>query len=137
MVVIGAAHARTAPLGCRATVWPQPAAASMARGELDAEAGTGAPPFEISECHCCQGFNECYNLLMSALKVTAIGNSLGLILPKELAAHLGIQKGDHLHVLVTPRGIELSPFDPALDEQLTIGRSVMKRYRSALRKLAE
>ena len=81
--------------------------------------------------------NECYNLLMSALKVTAIGNSLGLILPKELAAHLGIQKGDHLHVLVTPRGIELSPFDPALDEQLTIGRSVMKRYRSALRKLAE
>ena len=55
----------------------------------------------------------------------------------QLAAHLGIQKGDHLHVLVTPRGIELSPFDPALDEQLTIGRSVMKRYRSALRKLAE
>ena len=109
----------------------------MARSELDAEAGTGAPPFEISECHYCQRFNECYNLVMSALKVTAIGNSLGLILPKELAAHLGIQKGDHLHVLVTPRGIELSPFDPALDEQLTIGRSVMKRYRSALRKLAE
>jgi putative addiction module antidote len=110
----------------------------MARGELDAEAPRGLPPpFEISGGKSCQGFNECYNLLISALKVTAIGNSLGLILPKELAAHLGIQKGDHLHVLVTPRGIELSPFDPALDEQLTIGRSVMKRYRSALRKLAE
>lgn len=74
---------------------------------------------------------------MSALKVTAIGNSLGVILPKELVAQLRVQKGDHLHVLVTPRGIELSPFDPALDEQLEIGRSVMRRYRSTLRKLAE
>ncbi|NBQ15369.1 MAG: AbrB/MazE/SpoVT family DNA-binding domain-containing protein [Proteobacteria bacterium] len=74
---------------------------------------------------------------MSALKVTAIGNSLGVILPKELVAQLRVQKGDHLHVLVTPRGIELSPFDPALDEQLEVGRSVMRRYRSTLRKLAE
>jgi putative addiction module antidote len=74
---------------------------------------------------------------MSPLKVTAIGNSLGVILPKELASRLNVQKGDLLHVLVTPRGIELSPFDPALDEQLAAGRSVMKRYRSALRKLAE
>lgn len=74
---------------------------------------------------------------MPALKVTAIGNSLGVILPKELVAQLRVQKGDHLHVLVTPRGIELSPFDPALDEQLEVGRSVMRRYRSTLRKLAE
>ena len=74
---------------------------------------------------------------MSALKVTSIGNSLGVILPKELVAQLRVQKGDHLHVLVTPRGIELSPFDPALDEQLEVGRSVMRRYRSTLRKLAE
>ena len=74
---------------------------------------------------------------MSALKVTAIGNSLGVILPKEGVTLLRVQKGDHLHVLVTPRGIELSPFDPVLDEQLEVGRSVMKRYRSALRKLAE
>ena len=78
-----------------------------------------------------------YNFDMSALKVTAIGNSLGVILPKEVVTLLRVQKGDHLHVLVTPRGIELSPFDPALDEQLEVGRSVMKRYRSTLRKLAE
>ena len=74
---------------------------------------------------------------MPALKVTAIGNSLCVILPKELVAQLRVQKGDHLHVLVTPRGIELSPFDPELDEQLEVGRSVMRRYRSTLRKLAE
>ena len=66
---------------------------------------------------------------MSALKVTAIGNSLGVILPKELVAQLRVQKGDHLHVLVTPRGIELSPFDPALDEQLE--RALMARQRLA------
>ena len=74
---------------------------------------------------------------MSSLKVTAIGNSLGVILPKEVVARLRVQKGDQLHVLVTPRGIELSPFDPALDEQLEVGRDVMRRYRSTLRKLAE
>jgi putative addiction module antidote len=74
---------------------------------------------------------------MTALKVTSIGNSLGVILPREVIAQLRVQKGDHLHVLVTPRGIELSPFDPALDEQVELGRSVMKRYRSTLRKLAE
>lgn len=74
---------------------------------------------------------------MTALKVTSIGNSLGVILPREVIAQLRVQKGDHLHVLVTPRGIELSPFDPSLDEQVELGRSVMKRYRSTLRKLAE
>jgi putative addiction module antidote len=74
---------------------------------------------------------------MSPLKITAIGNSLGVILPKELVAQMRVRKGDQLHVLVTPRGIELSPYDPALDEQLTAGREVMHRYRSALRKLAE
>lgn len=74
---------------------------------------------------------------MSALKVTSIGNSLGVILPREIVAQLRVQKGDHLHVLVTPRGIELSPFDPAVDEQIELGRNVMKRYRNTLRKLAE
>ncbi len=59
---------------------------------------------------------------MSALKVTAIGNSLGVILPKEVAIRLRVQKGDRLHVLVTPRGIELTPLDPALDVQLDVGR---------------
>lgn len=74
---------------------------------------------------------------MSALKVTTVGNSLGVILPKELLAHLRVQRGDHLHVFVTPRGIELSTFDPAVEEQMEVGRSVMKRYRNTLRKLAE
>lgn len=74
---------------------------------------------------------------MGALKVTAIGNSLGIIIPKELAVRLRLAKGDALHVVETPRGIELSPYDPRLEAELKAGRSVMKRYRSALRKLAQ
>lgn len=74
---------------------------------------------------------------MSALKVTSIGNSLGIIIPKDLAVRLRIAKGDELHVVETPRGIELTPYDPALEAELKVCRSVMKRYRSALRKLAK
>lgn len=74
---------------------------------------------------------------MGALKVTSIGNSLGIIIPKDVAVRLRIVKGDELHVIETPRGIELSPYDPALEAELKAGRSVMKRYRSALRKLAK
>ena len=85
----------------------------------------------------CTWFYRRYNYPMSALKVTAIGNSLGVILPKDLVAQLRIRKGDHLHVLVTPRGIELSPYDPLLDEELNAGEAILQRYRSTLRKLAE
>jgi putative addiction module antidote len=73
---------------------------------------------------------------MGSLKVTSIGNSLGIIIPKELAVRLRLDKGDVLHVVETPRGIELTPYDPALEAELEIGRSVMKRYRGALRRLA-
>lgn len=74
---------------------------------------------------------------MSAIKVTGIGNSVGIILPKELLVRLRLARGDQLHVVETPRGIELTPYDPALEVQLKAGRSVSRRYRSALRKLAQ
>lgn len=82
-------------------------------------------------------YYKCYTQVMSALKVTSIGNSLGIIIPKDLAVRLRLAKGDELHVVETPRGIELTPYDPALEVELKAGRSVMKRYRSALRKLAK
>jgi putative addiction module antidote len=43
-----------------------------------------------------------------ALKVTAIGNSVGIVLPKELLARLRVKKGDSLYVVETPSGIELT-----------------------------
>lgn len=74
---------------------------------------------------------------MQHLKITAIGNSAGIILPKELLAQLGVEKGDTLAVVNTPGGIELTPYDPTFDEQMKVARDVMARYRNALRELAK
>jgi putative addiction module antidote len=74
---------------------------------------------------------------MQHLKITAIGNSAGVILPKEVLAQLGVDKGDSLSVVRTPNGIELSAYDPTFDEQMKIARDIMARYRNALRELAK
>jgi putative addiction module antidote len=74
---------------------------------------------------------------MATLKVTQIGNSLGVILPKEIAAKLKVEKGDELVCVETPDGIQLSPYDPAFEETMNAARRVAKRYRNALRELAK
>ena len=74
---------------------------------------------------------------MHQLKITAIGNSAGIILPKELLARLGVEKGDLLTVVETPGGVELTPYDPEFEAQMAAARDVMGRYRNALRELAK
>jgi putative addiction module antidote len=74
---------------------------------------------------------------MQHLKITAIGNSAGIILPKEVLAQLGVDKGDSLSVVSTPNGIELSAYDPTFDEKMKVARDIMARYRNALRELAK
>jgi putative addiction module antidote len=74
---------------------------------------------------------------MNALKITKIGNSAGVILPKEVLAQLGAEVGDTLSVVRTPRGIELSPSDPEFERQMAIARQVMEDHRQALRELAK
>jgi putative addiction module antidote len=74
---------------------------------------------------------------MNALKVKKIGNSAGVILPKELLAELGTDVGGTLSVVRTPRGIELSAAQPDFDRQMAAAREVMVRYRDALRELAK
>lgn len=74
---------------------------------------------------------------MQHIKITAIGNSAGVILPKEVLAQLGVDKGDSLSVVTTPNGIELSAYDPTFDEQMKVARDIMARYRNALRELAK
>ena len=71
------------------------------------------------------------------LKLTTVGNSTGVVLPKELLERLRVGKGDVLYVVETPRGIELSPYDPEFAEQMEHAESVMRQDRDALRKLAE
>lgn len=71
------------------------------------------------------------------LKITRIGNSAGVILPKELLAHLNAHVGETLSVVVTPRGIELSAAEPDFDAQMAVAREVMARRKRALRELAK
>jgi putative addiction module antidote len=70
------------------------------------------------------------------LKITAIGNSAGVILPKELLARLRVEKGDALHATELPDGIKLPPFDPELAAQMEVAEQVMRDDRAMLRKLA-
>ncbi|MDO5624312.1 MAG: AbrB/MazE/SpoVT family DNA-binding domain-containing protein [Pseudomonadota bacterium] len=75
--------------------------------------------------------------MTAALKITQIGNSLGVILPKELLAHLKVGKGDSLFVTDVPDGVALRPFDDTFAEQMTLAREIMKEYREVLRELAK
>ena len=74
---------------------------------------------------------------MFALKLTQIGNSVGVILPKDLLARLRLEKGDELHALETPDGIRLTVYDPALAEQMEVAEQVMREDRQVLHKLAQ
>ncbi|KAF1020266.1 MAG: hypothetical protein GAK30_02598 [Paracidovorax wautersii] len=71
------------------------------------------------------------------LKITTIGNSAGVILPKELLARLRLEKGDELYALETPDGIKLITYDPTLAEQMAVAEQVMREDRQVLRKLAQ
>ncbi len=73
----------------------------------------------------------------ATLKITKIGNSAGIVLPKELLAHLGAQVGESLSVVTTPGGIELSAAEPDFDAQMAVAREVMARRKRALRELAK
>ena len=74
---------------------------------------------------------------MNGLKLQKIGNSAGLILPKDLLAHLDVEIGQTISVRKTPKGLELRASDADFDEQMAIAREVMARRRRALRELAK
>lgn len=75
--------------------------------------------------------------MTTTLKITTIGNSFGIILPKEIIGKLRVSKGDTLLAIETSNGIELSPYDPAVARQIEIAERVMREDRDVLRKLAE
>lgn len=74
---------------------------------------------------------------MRPLTVTAIGNSTGVILPKEALARLKVEKGGKLFLIETPNGYEITPYDPAFEKEIKAAEKVMSRYRNALRELAK
>jgi putative addiction module antidote len=74
---------------------------------------------------------------VAALKLTQIGNSVGVILPKEVLARLKLEKGDTLHVTETPDGLRLTPHDPQFEAQMKQVRRIAKKRRAVLRELAK
>jgi putative addiction module antidote len=66
-----------------------------------------------------------------------IGNSEGVILPKELLNRLNLQAGDTLELIETKDGLSLTPVDDAFEHQMEAARKVMDKYKVALQKLAE
>ena len=75
--------------------------------------------------------------MATTVRITTIGNSAGVILPKEVLAKLHVEKGDQLFITETPNGIELTPYDEEFLEQMESARRVMRKHRDVLRKLAE
>ena len=71
------------------------------------------------------------------LELKRIGNSTGLILPKEVLARLKLERGDTLFVTDTPDGVALTPLDPSFEDQLAMGRDFMREYRDTFRALAK
>lgn len=71
------------------------------------------------------------------LKLTAIGNSSGVILPKELLARLRVERGDELYALETPDGFRLTLYDPKLAAQMEVAEELMRKRRALLHKLAD
>lgn len=74
----------------------------------------------------------------TVLQVRKIGNSIGVILPKELAARLNLKEGDKLFpVEQSGGGVLLTPLDPDFEKAMEVARRGMKRYRNALAELAK
>lgn len=74
---------------------------------------------------------------MHTLKLTQIGNSVGLILPKEVLARLNLEKGDTVFLTDAPGAVTITPHNPNFKEQLDIGREFMREYRDTFNELAK
>jgi len=74
---------------------------------------------------------------MATVKVTTVGSSIGIVLPKEVLAKLRIEKGDKLYVTETPQGIQLTPYEPGFAQKVEVARRLMRKHRDVLRKLAQ
>lgn len=75
---------------------------------------------------------------MIALKLTQVGNSVGVLLPKEALVKLGVQKGDTLYLTDGSEGdMRLSAYSPGVAEEIALGEAFMDDYRDTFRALAK
>ena len=73
----------------------------------------------------------------SVLKVTQIGNSLGVVLPREVLAELNVERGDRIFLTRSPEGYRVTRSDPEFEQQMAKAREIMKRRHEVLRELAK
>jgi len=75
---------------------------------------------------------------VGTVQLKKLGNSTGVILPKELMARLNLSAGDTFYATLTPEGgIRFTPYDPKFDKAMEVARRGMKIYRNALAELAK
>lgn len=74
---------------------------------------------------------------MLKVKVTQVGNSMGILIPKEALHKMKVSKGDILYLVESPDGYTLTPYQQEFEEQMAAAAKVMKKYRNALRELAK
>lgn len=75
--------------------------------------------------------------MATTVKVTTVGNSVGIVLPKEILARLNVKKGDTLYLTETPDGVQLTPYDEKFLRVMEVADEIMRENRDVLRKLAE
>ncbi|MDQ6699986.1 MAG: AbrB/MazE/SpoVT family DNA-binding domain-containing protein [Acidobacteriota bacterium] len=74
---------------------------------------------------------------MVTLKISPIGNSVGVVLPKEALANLKVQKGDTVFLTESPEGFLLTRYDPEFEAQMNLALGIMDEYKDALHQLAK
>ncbi len=81
----------------------------------------------------CDNTGEC----MMALKIRRLGNSMGVVIPKEVLTRLNVEMGDTIFLTESPDGFHLTAYDEEFEKQMKIARKIMKEDRDILRALAK
>lgn len=71
------------------------------------------------------------------LKLTKMGNSIGMILPKAFREKMKLESGDTVYLTATPEGYKLTPYDPEFGRQMDAARQIMKEHRAILHELSK
>ena len=74
---------------------------------------------------------------MLALRITRVGNSAALVLPKEALARLKVEQGDTVYLTEAPDGYRITTYDPAFEQDMKLARRIMRKRRNVLRELAK
>jgi len=74
---------------------------------------------------------------MIALKIRKLGNSMGVVLPKEILNRLNVDQGDTIYLTESPDGFHITPYDLEFTRQMELAKEVMKKDRDILRALAK